>query len=294
MMQQNQVTGERLPKDGRSLKAAARAAFDEQGFLSPVPSIGRDRAAALRREIERVEQLNGGALPREYLLKPHLLFPWLDAVIRDPRILDPVEDIIGPDILCWSSRLFIKNPNDGGILAWHQDLTYWGLDVSQTVVTAWVALSPAPRESGVTKVVPGTHRKLVRHQEGKKSSMLQRGQEIAVDVNEGDAVYMALATGEMSLHHGLIFHASDENLGHDRRIGFAIRYIPPSLKPLPGLPRDHVTVVRGADNFGYYDHEVAPQSELSAEALAHHRMVGERYKEIHDLSATRHAALIKD
>jgi non-heme Fe2+,alpha-ketoglutarate-dependent halogenase len=291
-MQQGQPTGGRVMTPGKALKAESRDAFSARGFLSPVPSIGRDRAVALRHEIERIELLNGGALPREVLLKPHLLFPWLDAVIRDPCILDPVEDIIGPDILCWSSRLFMKNPNDGGILAWHQDLTYWGLDVSQTVVTAWVALTPAPRESGVTKVVPGTHRKLVRHQEGKKSSMLQRGQEIAVDVNEGDAVYMELATGEMSLHHGLIFHASDENLGNDRRIGFAIRYIPPSLKPLPGLPRDHVTVVRGADTFGYYDHEVAPQSELSAEALAHHRRVGERYKEIHDLSASRHAALI--
>ncbi len=290
-MQQGQAVREEGWAPGKVLSADARAAFDTRGYLSPVPSIGRDRAAALRREIERVERMNGGALPRHVLLKPHLLFPWLDAVIRDPCILDPVEDIIGPDILCWSSRLFMKDPNDGGTLAWHQDLTYWGLDVSQTVVTAWVAITPAPRVSGVTKVVPGTHRKLVRHQEGKKSSMLQRGQEIAVDVNEGDAVYMELAIGEMSLHHGLIFHASDENLGNDRRIGFAVRYIPASLKPLPGLPRDHVSLVRGTDTFGHYDHETAPQAELSADAVAHHRMVSERYKEIHDLSANRHVAM---
>ena len=194
-MQQSKSTGGRVLTSGKALKAEAREAFGAQGFLSPVPSIGRDRAVTLRREIERIELLNGGALPRDFLLKSHLLFPWLDAVIRDPCILDPVEDIIGPDILCWSSRLFMKNPNDGGILAWHQDLTYWGLDVSQTVVTAWVALTPAPRESGVTKVVPGTHRKLVRHQEGKKSSMLQRGQEIAVDVNEGDETFTGIASG---------------------------------------------------------------------------------------------------
>lgn len=293
-MQQGQVASERVLRPEKALPAGARALFDARGYLSPVPSIGADRAVALRGEIERVERQHGGELPRHLLLKPHLLFPWLDAVIRDPRVLDPVEDIIGPDIMCWSSRLFIKNPNDGGILAWHQDLTYWGLDVSQTVVTAWVALTPAPRISGVTKVVPGTHRKLVRHQEGKKSSMLQRGQEIAVEVNESEAVHMELAAGEMSLHHGLIFHASDENLGNDRRIGFAIRYIPPSLKPLPGLPRDHVSVVRGKDTFGHYDHEVAPRSEMSAEAVAHHRMVSDRYKEIHDLSAGMHAAMTAD
>jgi len=277
---------------GRVLTDVALRQFRDDGFLCPVPAVGRARALDLRQRLEAVERRYGGVLPTPMVLKAHLLFPWLDETIRDPRILDPIEDIVGPDIFCWSTRLFIKNPHDGGFLAWHQDLTYWGLDASTNVVTAWLALSPATRISGVTKVVPGTHRKLVRHRKGKKASMLQRGQEIAVDVNENDAVYMELKPGDMSLHHGLIFHASDENQGDDRRIGLAIRYISTNVRPLVGLPRDHVTLVRGNDVYGYYDHETAPLSDLDAAAVEHHRVVCDRYKEIHDLSAKLHPAIV--
>ena len=67
----------------------------------------------------------------------------MNEVVRHPAILDTVESIIGPDILCWSSRFFIKAPGDGGFVSWHQDVTYWGIDVFENILTAWIALSPA-------------------------------------------------------------------------------------------------------------------------------------------------------
>ena len=87
--------------------------------------------------------------------KGHLKLLALYALIARPSILDAVESVLGPDIACWGSSLFVKPPGDPGFVAWHQDITYWGLD-SDKVVTAWLALSPSTVESGCMRVIPGT------------------------------------------------------------------------------------------------------------------------------------------
>ena len=216
----------------------------------------------------------------------------MDRVVRHPAILDAVESIVGPDILCWSSRFFIKDPGDGGFVSWHQDVTYWGLDVSENILTAWIALSPATRANGVMKVTPGTHRKVVPHREGAASNMLLRGQEVAVDVDESQAVYMELAAGEMSFHHGLIFHGSDDNASNERRVGVAVRYMPTRVRPLDGLPRDSVMLVRGTDRYGHFDLEPSPARDLEPEAVERHRRATATYAEINRQAVAKHDALM--
>ena len=71
--------------------------------------------------------------------KTHLLFTWLADLVRHPRILDAVEDLYGPDLLCWTTNFFIKEKANPAFVSWHQDSTYWGLS-QPDVVTAWVAL----------------------------------------------------------------------------------------------------------------------------------------------------------
>jgi hypothetical protein len=66
---------------------------------------------------------------------------------RDPRVLDPVEQLIGPDILCWSTIFWIKDAGSKSFVSWHQDNTYWGLS-SRNVVTAWFAISEASVDAG--------------------------------------------------------------------------------------------------------------------------------------------------
>ncbi len=211
--------------------------YAQDGYLFPVPALTRREADEARATLEAFEAEHGGAWPRHVHHKPHLLLTWVDGLVRHPAILDAVEDIVGPDILCWSSRFFLKNPHDGGFVSWHQDLPYWGLDMSEKVLTVWLALTPANRANGVMKVIPRSHNKLVLHKEAAANNLLRRGQEVAVEVDELQAVCMELGAGEISLHHGLIFHGSEENRSSERRIGFAIRYIPARISPLAGLPR---------------------------------------------------------
>src|SRR5262249_57420913 len=112
-----------------------------------------------------------------------------------PAILDAVGDVIGPDILVWSSSFFIKEPRDGAYVSWHQDATYWGLS-EPDVVTAWIALTPSTVESGAMRMVPGTHHEQVAHHDTfAPGNLLSRGQEIAVEVDEARAVDVVLQPG---------------------------------------------------------------------------------------------------
>ncbi|HEY3937579.1 MAG TPA: phytanoyl-CoA dioxygenase family protein [Bryobacteraceae bacterium] len=245
-------------------------AYRERGFLFPLPALAPAETAALRTKLEDLEAQHGGKVPPPVNRKPHLLLTWLNELIRHPSILDSVEKILGPDILCWGSGFFIKNPHDKARVSWHQDSTYWGLS-SPDVVTAWVAFTPSTKANGCMRVVPGTHKlQQLRHEDTFASdNLLSRGQEIAVAVDESKAVNIVLEPGQMSLHHVLLVHGSEPNHSELRRVGFAIRYLPTYIKQLTGVP-DSATLVRGSDRYRHFLPEPVPLSDFHPDALAFH------------------------
>src|SRR3712207_500819 len=101
-----------------------------------------------------------------------------------------------------------------------------------------------------------------------------RGQEIAVEVDADKAVEVPLKAGEMSLHHVKLAHYSGPNTTDGRRIGLAIRYIPPHVHQLK--VRDSATLVRGRDTGGHYELEPAPRADRDEAAMAAHRAAMER------------------
>ena len=252
------------------LPVGAKEQFERDGFYFPVRVMSRAEAQEFRRRLEAEEQRQGGPLQSNMRHKVHLLFRWANELVRHPRILDAIEDLIGPNILCWSSNFFIKEAMNPAFVSWHQDATYWGLD-RDDVITAWVALSDAPIESGAMKFLPGSHRGAqLRHVDTfHEHNLLSRGQEIEVAVDDAKGVFVPLEAGEISLHHVKLVHGSEPNRTSDRRIGLAIRYIPPYVRQLK--VRDSATLVRGVDTHGHYDLEPEPKADLDAAALAAHR-----------------------
>jgi non-heme Fe2+,alpha-ketoglutarate-dependent halogenase len=258
------------------LSTAAMAQYQRDGFYFPVDVMAAEEATALRARLEAFEAREGKPLAGSMRHKAHLLFTWLNELVHHPRILDAVEDVLGPDLLCWSTTFFIKEARDPGFVSWHQDATYWGLS-SPDVITAWVALSPATLESGAMRMIPGSHGTQHAHRETwDPKNLLSRGQEVMVDVDGKGAVDILLRPGQASLHHVLMVHGSEPNHSADRRIGFAIRYIPTHLHQTVAGPRDSATLVRGTDRFGHFDLEPAPDADLSERAWAAHRDAAER------------------
>jgi ectoine hydroxylase-related dioxygenase (phytanoyl-CoA dioxygenase family) len=224
----------------------------------------------LRAKLAELEQREGGKISARTNRKPHLLLPWLNEVIRHPRILDAVEDVIGPNILCWGSGFFAKAVNDRALVSWHQDSTYWGLSEPE-VVTAWVAFTPSTVESGCMRVIPGSHKldQIPHRDTFAENNLLSRGQEVEVEVDEGTAIDVILEPGEMSLHHVRLIRGSAPNRADHPRVGYAIRYVPTHIRQIAGIP-DSATLVRGEDAHGNFMLEPAPRFDFDPEAVAFH------------------------
>jgi chlorinating enzyme len=262
---------------GKILSAREIRDYDEKGYHFPLRAMTPEDAAALRAKVEAFEAEQADGLKGPRVQKLHLLLTWMNDVIRHPRILDAVEDVLGPDILCWQTSFFVKEPDSQGYVSWHQDATYWGLSAPD-VCTAWLALSPATVESGAMKVAPGTHKlpQMPHEDTFNPDNLLTRGQELKADIDADSVVDMVLAPGEVSLHHIMLAHASEPNRSNDRRMGLAIRYVAPHVRQTTGVP-DSAMLVRGEDRFGHFEAEPPPVADMHPDAVAlHGRIVDAR------------------
>jgi non-heme Fe2+,alpha-ketoglutarate-dependent halogenase len=253
--------------------------FREFGYVAPVRVMSVAQARELRERLEDFEHGNDRLRKKALSVKSHLLFPWLADLVRRDTVVDTIEDLYGENLLCWASSFFIKDGNDPAYVSWHQDSTYWGLS-KPDVVTAWVALSESNKANGAMQVVPKTHLldQIPHRDTFSEHNLLTRGQEVAVDVDESQAVSIELEPGEMSLHHVRIVHGSPPNTSPNRRVGYAIRYIPTYVRQLEG--DDSATLVRGVDTFNTFEHEPRPSVDLDPEFVALHQQIGERNRQI--------------
>ena len=255
--------------------------YHREGCVFPVRVMSEEAAAECRRKLEDFERGTGAPLKGELRHKSHLLFTWIAELVRHERILDAVEDLYGPNLFCWTTNFFIKEAASPGFISWHQDSTYWGLE-PHDVITAWVAFTKSDLVAGCMKVIPGTHLEdqLPHLDTFHKDNLLSRGQEIAVEVDQRRAMPCLLEPGEMSLHHIKLVHGSEPNRSHDRRIGFAIRYIPTYVRQTK--VRDSAMLVRGVDRHRHFDHEPRPKGDLDKAALAAHAdAVGRQVKALY-------------
>jgi len=260
---------------GKLLSAERIEGFRRDGFVFPIPVMTESEAVGYRRRLESYEAEKGDRMAGLEMHKSYLIFTWLAELVRHPCVLDAVEDVLGPDLLCFGSSLFIKEPREPRFISWHQDSTYWTFEPPE-VVTAWIALSAATIENGGMRFARGTHRGQLPHVETvDKGNMLTRGQTVAVD--ESAAVDVVLRAGEMSLHHEFTAHASRPNLTDERRIGFAIRYIPTRVRQTAGPPLTAM-LVRGTDHYGHFEPESPPARDLDPAAVAFFNETVERHR----------------
>lgn len=240
--------------------------YRRDGVLFPIPILTPEEVSRFREGLEDIERSVGRRLEVAELHQLHLHFPWAYELSAHPRVLDAVESLLGPDLMIWATSVFLKYPRNDSFVSWHQDATYWGLD-SNRITTAWIALSDSAVGNGCMRVVPGSQTLPIQpHVETyAEENILSRGQEIARDVDEHDAVDVLLEPGEMSLHDVNIIHGSNPNGSDRHRIGFTVRFITPEVKP--ASDPDPVIVARGTDRFLNFPHAEAPSAGLALEQV---------------------------
>ncbi|MGI9334257.1 MAG: phytanoyl-CoA dioxygenase family protein [Gammaproteobacteria bacterium] len=269
---------------GSKIESNAATAFVNDGFVFPMRAISGAEAADAVREIESIEARNPNMDQRtrdhEVLrFKSHLRFPFLDCIAHSTAVLDAVEALIGPDILIWSSSVFIKEPGDGTYFGWHQDSCTYELEGDE-LITAWIALSPATVDNGAMRFLPGSHRRgpLQHEDTWDPKNLGSRGERLAVAVDDENAVDVALSPGEASLHHLHLMHESRPNRSARRRIGYAVRYMSPAMRHRSG--KASVTPARGRADAQAWTLEPRPTGENEAAVLdAYRRSIEERVGE---------------
>jgi non-heme Fe2+,alpha-ketoglutarate-dependent halogenase len=276
------------------MKALTREQVDSfryDGFLFPVPALSPAEIATCLSGLQRLETELGSAVADadpKWRSHGHMHAPWFNDLIRHPRILDAIEDVIGPDILVWTSTFFIKETHSPTYAAWHQDGGYFGLQ-PQTSVCAWVALTDASKEAGCMEQLSfGGEPKLYRHAPlGLPNSINRAGQTIIDPFDETNPAAMALPAGSFSLHHELAVHRSAPNNASHRRIGIGLNYMPTHVR-VDGPVRCRAMLVRGEDRYGHFDLIEPSGGERDAAALAKHQDVSDRYRENYRVQVERH------
>jgi non-heme Fe2+,alpha-ketoglutarate-dependent halogenase len=255
------------------LTHAELANYEELGFLHSIPILSADEVHAFRAAIEQTCATIGGRVTR--LDGPHLYFRWAWELSTHSRVLDCMEQLIGPNILLKSTRLFYKFGHSASFVGWHQD----GITerVEQAFVPAiWLGLTEATAENGCLRVVPRSHRLgLVPHADRPNpNNLTTQGLTAQVEIDSPRDIVMR--EGEMSLHHPLILHASSPNNSAESRIGFSATYSTPALT----ASRTAVAWVRGdgpRDRFTIVDEppERSLEDALAAYHAGNHQMLFE-------------------
>jgi len=276
-----------------ALTAEKFAQWKHDGFLSPFPLLDERELQVCREGVERYETWLGSKINAHADMKwrtmPYLLMPWAAQLARDSRILDKVEDLLGSDILIFTSTFFIKEPHSPTIAAWHQDSTYYGLEPKDEV-TVWIALTEASEAAGCMDALSfkGKPRQLSHVSRVVKDSVNRAGQVITEPLDEAAPVSMPLRPGWFSMHHGLCPHRSGPNTASHRRIGLGLNYIPTHARP-SGSIRQAALLVRGTDRHGHFEPAAWPNDEFGEnEVRMHERAIG-LYRDAYLEEEARHA-----
>jgi len=256
-----------------------REQFELDGFLIGLPVEDARGVERVRADFNRLEAAEGRERCAIGLIDTHFEQRFVWELATHPAVLDAVCAIIGPDVLLLATQFFCKYPGvtvsarstAGGegaeaperFVAWHQDVTYWGLE-PPVAVTAWYAVDDSDAPNGCMRAIRGTHRDGIREHgtAARPGNLLSINQEVPVTPEEeARAADLPLRAGEISLHHGMLIHGSNPNRSDRRRCGLTMRYVPPSVRQVALNSygrRYRALLLRGEDRHGHFERLTAP------------------------------------
>jgi hypothetical protein len=253
---------------GKALTPEAIAAFRDDGYYFPIQIFDRAEADSLYPSYTQFQKSAVEILGQEQRFKTHLLSTWFNGIVRNPRILDIVEDLIGPNILLWSTSFFPKPAHSDGYVGLHQDAALSDLEPHDDMIHVWLALLPSTKENGCMRVVPRLHLHELIPQSPSvgEGNLLLAGKEANVDIEESEFVDVLLDAGEVSLHQHLVLHDSGPNRSDGLRLGVVMNFMRPTMRNAK-VP-DSAMLVRGNDECGNFELEPAPDADFSCAAIA--------------------------
>ncbi|NQZ71345.1 MAG: phytanoyl-CoA dioxygenase family protein [Lentisphaeria bacterium] len=235
--------------------------YNEKGYISGCTGYEGDDVIRIRKYFDNLlDEFQNTYGQDAYAINGyHSICEGLYDIVMNDRILDLVEDLIGPDIIAWGTHFFCKLPGDPKNVPFHQDASYWPLTPSRTV-TCWLAIDDADIENAAMMFLPATHDKgHLEWRNSKRDSYLH--QEI-VDINQyGEIFHNVLKAGKFSLHADMLAHGSEPNESDRRRCGLTIRYCTPDVTQTVERWGHAAVLCRGEDPDNNWTHNERPVGE---------------------------------
>jgi len=235
--------------------------YNRDGYVKDLTVFSQIEADELRGYFDQLLERALAAGGDSYSISSaHLTYGRVYDLLREPRIVAYVMDILGDDVIGWGSHFFCKMPHDGKSVAWHQDASYWPLTPSKAV-TVWVAIDDADIENACMKFVAGSQHVghlTFRPSADEEGNVLNQTIEDAEQY--GDVIYDELAAGQVSLHADLLLHGSEANDSDRRRCGLTLRYCTPDVVAGSNW-HDKGVVVAGRDYSGNWTNPARPADD---------------------------------
>ena len=204
------------------------AHFEEFGYVSGIRVLDDVQVDALVAALDRLidprhpghplfYEYNANESGNQGTVLFHALGAWrieesFHDILWNPAFTVPAAQLLGGPIRFWHDQLFHKPALHGGVVAWHQDYSYWTRTVPVAHLTCWIGLDDSRLDNGCLHYVPGSHRWPLLPITGLAGNM----EEIQTVLSEEQRaafrpVPIELKRGECSFHHPLLVHGSYEN-----------------------------------------------------------------------------------
>ena len=214
--------------------------FNENGYLPGIKMLGEDQLEILREELfQLVNAGQDNSLFYEYNCNEstdpntilfHALGEWritkgLHDVLWNPAFVMAASQLLGDKpVRFWHDQIFYKPAKQGGVVAWHQDYSYWTRTKPVAHITCWCALDDATAENGCLQYIPGSHKwgllpkPVIAGALHGIREFLSEEQKKQFD----NAQLAPVKAGEAIFHHSLTLHGSGENKSPKPRRAFVI------------------------------------------------------------------------
>lgn len=219
------------------------AFYEEQGYLAGVRVLQDEQIQILREELaaffdpdhpgrEFWYEYHTNESPDPNTVLFHALGAWrispgFHDVLWHPAFTVPASQLLGGAVRFWHDQLFCKPAHHGGVVAWHQDYSYWTRTKPMAHLTCWIGLDDSTTENGCVHYVPGSHRWELLPITGLAGDMLAIRKVLSDDQWERfqKPVPVELKAGEAVFHHPLMIHGSFENRSPNPRRATVINVV---------------------------------------------------------------------
>ena len=249
------------------------AAYRRDGYIVPRFRLQGAELAKLQSLMKQLVADNPALLDKA-IVSPHVpgsgvqglkAAPGWRDIATHPRILDMMEQIVGPDIILWGTTVFYKRAIEGPATAWHRDGQVWPIKPLATT-TVWIAATESTVENGCLRVIPGSHAsgRVGEHVFEDRNDLAVRRSLAPTEFDESLARDVELEAGEMVIFDVVTVHGARHNRGSRPRGGYALRFMPATshfdhdgaeYRDEPGYAHNTrpLLLVRGVDRCGRND-----------------------------------------